>query len=71
MVVSATTAQISSLQEGVSRGWTFCGWSSLQAPMEAKFPELRGRYVKLENGHDVFQAMDRGECNAGIIDELA
>ena len=71
VVVSATTAQISSLQEGVSRGWTFCGWSSLQAPMEAKFPELRGRYVKLENGHDVFQAMDRGECNAGIIDELA
>lgn len=71
MVFHASRASITSLEEGIERGYRFCGWASLQSSLEAAYPALQGLYVGLENGHDVFQAMDNRRCQAAIIDELA
>jgi len=71
MVFDASRSSITSLEEGIERGYRFCGWASLQSSLQAAYPALQGLYVGLENGHDAFQAMDNGQCQATIIDELA
>jgi hypothetical protein len=70
-VLNSQAGTIQSLDEGLSRGYRFCGWASLQEVLEASYPRLKGLYVGLENGHDLFREMDRGKCDAGIIDNMA
>jgi hypothetical protein len=67
-VLNANRATIGSLQEGVARGYRFCGWGALRESFERQYTELQGRYVGLENGHDVFRSIDEGLCEAAIID---
>jgi hypothetical protein len=67
-VLSGSQGTISSLHEGLARGYRFCGWHALRESIEAQYIELQGRYVGLENGHDVFRSMDEGLCEAAIID---
>ena len=70
-VLGSKGGTIQSLEEGISRGYRFCGWGSLREPLEASYPRLKGLYIGLENGHDLFRDMDQGKCDAGIIDNMA
>ena len=70
-VVSMSQGAINSLDEGLDRGYTFCGWDSFKQPMEAAFPKMRGRYTGLGNGNDAFLEMDKGNCDAAILDDMS
>lgn len=67
-VLNTNTGQLASFEQGVALQWTFCGWESLKGPILKVYPELKPLYVGLPNGHDAFQAMDNGLCDAAIID---
>ena len=70
-VLEQSTSSITSIEQGVERSYRFCGWASMASSIEAAYPNLRGLYIGLPNGHDAFQAMDNDVCDAAIIDEAA
>lgn len=70
-VIQSASGSITSLDQGIERGYRFCGWASLQKPIERTYPRLAGLYVPKGDGKDVFQGMDKGECEAAIIDDVA
>ena len=70
-IVNAESGEVSSLTQAVNRGYRFCGWASLQAPLERIYPLLTGRYVGFDSGAAVFQGIDEGICDAAIIDNVA
>jgi len=67
-VHKADIAEFTSFQDAIDhKDVRFCGWSSTEEPLVALYSSLEGRYVSILSG-DVFTAMDRGECEAAIID---
>ena len=70
-VLKASSGAITSLNEGITRGYKFCGWASAQQSIEAAFPLIRGFYVPLEDGIQSFRLMDTGECDAALVTEDA
>ena len=68
-VLRASSGTITSLDEGISRGYKFCGWASAQQSIEAAFPLIRGFYVPLEDGSASYKLMDNGECDAALVTE--
>ena len=62
---------IENLDAGIGRSHEFCGWASLQDPIERAEPRLRGLYIPVGDGKAVFQGMDRGDCESAIIDDVA
>ena len=65
-VVRSLQASVSSLEEGIERGLTFCGWASNEAGLVAAHPRLR--FVGLGDGKAIFQGMDNGLCDGAIMD---
>lgn len=41
----ADTGELKSFEDGIARGYRFCGWGSLKEPIEKTYPQLAGSYV--------------------------
>ena len=70
-IIAQQSGAIKSLEDGINRGYRFCGWASLKDPIERAYPKLAGLYIGMGDGKSVFQGMDTGVCDAAIIDDVA
>jgi len=67
-VLEQNQRPISSLEQGIERNYRFCGWASMQGPIEAAYPRISGLYVGVSDGNAVWQSMDLGLCDAALLD---
>ena len=69
-VQRALSAEITSLEDGLTKGYSFCGWATFEGTLVAVFPKLQGKYVGIPFSSSInpLIAMDNGECDAAILD---
>ena len=67
-VLEQNQRPIDSLEQGIARNYKFCGWASMQGPIESAYPRLKGLYVGVSTASAVWQSMDLGVCDAALLD---
>ena len=54
-IMNTNQGTITTLEQGIDRGYRFCGWGSLTSAIESNYPKLKSLYVGLANGADSFK----------------